>query len=453
MRVLVAAYLFPPTGGAGVQRTLKLVKYLAAEGARVSVLTASNASVPVTDESLLKDVPSDVEVIRVRTFEPAYGTKQRAAASTANPAGSARASGEAKAASWPARLKRLATDAGKQAMIPDPQILWQPAAQLALATRLARGKDDLVFISAPPFSQFLLGPLARLRPRTALVLDYRDEWSTVREIYENRASLPARAGAILERHLVGRAHAVTTATEAFRDRLLSRFPFIEDERVTAIPNGYDPDDFPRDLPRPPAAADKLTVTYAGTAFRLTSPAGFLQAVRLVHARRPDLGKLLRVRFVGRIVDSERPAFEGMKELGVEEAGYVPHEQVAGILSSSHLALCILDEAPGVEHIYPAKIFELMYLAAEHGLSLLTLTPPGVLADLVRRHALGPLFAPRDAEAIAGFLIERLSWFVAGKVPADPTPVAIETFHRRALAKRFLGVFEDAARRAHAQNGR
>jgi len=40
-----------------------------------------------------------------------------------------------------------------------------------------------VLISGPPFSQFLLGPLARLHRGTAVILDYRDEWSTVREVY------------------------------------------------------------------------------------------------------------------------------------------------------------------------------------------------------------------------------------------------------------------------------
>jgi glycosyltransferase involved in cell wall biosynthesis len=445
MRILVATYAFPPTGGAGVQRTVKLVKYLGALGARVSVLTVSNPSVPVRDESLLKDVPGDVEVIRVPTLEPGYATKQKAATPPgAAGAGPLRPGGPR---SLVDRLRQLALDGGRQAMIPDPQILWQPAAQLALGRRLVGGRDDLVFISGPPFSQFLLGPLVRLRPGTALVLDYRDEWSTVRDTYENRASLPARVGGWMERHLVGRAHAITTATGAFRENLLVRFPRLGAERVTEIPNGYDPDDFPTELPGPPEGGDKLVITYAGTAFRLTSPAGLLAAVRLVHAQRPQLGRHLRIRFVGRIVEGERAAFEGMEALGVEQVGYVPHEQVAGILSSSHLALCILDEAPGVENIYPAKVFELMYLAAQHRLSLLTLCPPGVLADLVRDHRLGPCLPPRDPQAIADFLIETLGAFVEGRPPAPPAPVEIARFHRRHLAQRFLRVFEQAVERA------
>jgi len=47
MRALVVSYVFPPTGGAGVGRPLKLVKYLGRHGVQASVLTAANPSVPV----------------------------------------------------------------------------------------------------------------------------------------------------------------------------------------------------------------------------------------------------------------------------------------------------------------------------------------------------------------------------------------------------------------------
>ena len=38
-RVLVLAYYFPPVGGAGVQRTLKFVKYLSALGWDAAVIS------------------------------------------------------------------------------------------------------------------------------------------------------------------------------------------------------------------------------------------------------------------------------------------------------------------------------------------------------------------------------------------------------------------------------
>jgi glycosyltransferase involved in cell wall biosynthesis len=428
LRALVVSYAFPPVGGAGVQRVTKLVKYFGTCGVRPAVLTVANPSVPVIDASLTRDLPPDLDVTRARTLEPAYGAKQAAwAASATNGRASTRQ-----------RAMHALSSIAKQLLVPDPQVLWQPGAQRALASRLARGLDDVVLISGPPFSQFLLAPLARARG-AAVVLDYRDEWSTYRSTYEMTGGRVASlVGDPLEAALLRRAHAVTTATDEFRYNLLARFSFLDPSRVHAIPNGYDPDDFPRDLPAPPR--DRFVVTYAGTIFKLTSARGFIGALRRLHMRAPHLARRLDARFVGRIVDTEQGAFTGSESLGVRRLGYVPHDEVLRQLAASHLVLCLLDDVPGAERIYPAKIFELMYL----GRPILTLAPAGALARLVERHALGPVLPPRDEDAIAAHLEERLRAFAEApdKLPA-PRARDVSRYDRRAQARAFADVLREA----------
>jgi glycosyltransferase involved in cell wall biosynthesis len=425
LRALVVSYAFPPVGGAGVQRVLKLVKYLPRCGIEASVLTARDASVPVRDRSLERDIPPGTEVLRARTFEPGYGAKELAWQIAAQ-----------RAASPLQRVKRQAIALGRSLLVPDPQLLWLPAAHWSLARRLSSARaDDVVFISAPPFSQYLLAGLTRLRRSTALVLDYRDEWSTTSSAYEMSGS--ARASALLERTILRGAHAVTTATEEFRSALLARFKFLDPERVVAIPNGYDTEDFPDSLPGP--GSERFVLSYSGTVFRLTSAGGFLRGLRLLHEREPELAKLLEVRFVGRIVDTEQHHFEGSEALGVRRLGYVSHEQAITHLAESHEALCILDEVSGVERIYPAKIFEIMRV----GRPCLALTPDGALARLVRAHRLGEVVAPRSAEAVASALERRLRAFRDGRYVPDHAPVGIERFDRALQAEQFARVFREA----------
>ena len=193
MRALLVSYVFPPVGGAGVGRTLKLAKYLPDHGVEAAVMTCANPSVPVFDESLMRDVRLDMERIEARTFEPGYGLKK------ATWEGDGAAGDGQAARGLKRRLIGMAGRAARAALVPDPQILWQPHAQLVLGRRLAARKDDVVFISGPPFSQFLLAPLARARPGTAVVLDYRDEWTTYRNTYEMMGRASAMVGASLER--------------------------------------------------------------------------------------------------------------------------------------------------------------------------------------------------------------------------------------------------------------
>ena len=366
IRALMISYAFPPVGGAGVQRVLKLVKYLPACGIAPTVLTSNGKSVPVHDATLEREVPAGVEILRARTLEPGYAKKElawNAKSSTKKTLG--------------IRLTRAAADLARRVLVPDPQVLWLPAAGIAVARRLSsRRPDDVVFISGPPFSQFLLAALARLRPGTAVVFDYRDEWTTTGAEYEMSSS----PGVIelLERRILTKAHVVTVATDEFKRTLLLRFPFLDERRVIVIPNGYDPEDFPSELPSPPT--DRFVVAYVGTVFRVTSARGFLAGLRLFHEREPELARHLETRFVGRIVATETRYFEGSEALGVRRLGYVEHESAIRELASSHLALCLLDEVEGAARIYPAKIFEIMHL----GRPVLALAPEGALSGLVRR---------------------------------------------------------------------
>jgi glycosyltransferase involved in cell wall biosynthesis len=434
MRALIVSYSFPPVGGAGVQRVLKLVKYLPAHGVTPAVLTVENPSVPVSDTSLVHEVPPDVEVLRARTLEPGYHAKQAAWRAEAGTGPGASA------------IRRRAVALARQLLVPDPQLLWLPLAARALARRLARGEDDAILVSGPPFSQFLLAPLARARRGTAVVLDYRDEWATTRTAYEMGGA--ALAGAALERAVLHAAHAVVTATDEFRAALLDRFRFLDPARVHTIPNGYDPDDFPPILPEPPT--DRFVLTYVGTVFRLTSARGLLEAVKRLHAERPELARLLEVRFIGRVVETEAAAFAGTEALGVHRLGYLEHARAVEELAASHAALCLLDDVAGAERIYPAKIFEILYL----GRPCLTLAPEGALATLARKLAPGDVVGPRDVDAIVATLARWLTLFREGlwsgvTAATGGRPVEIGRFHRRRLAGEFAAVL--AAAVADAQS--
>ena len=63
-KVLLISYLFPPVGGPGVQRALKFAKYLPEFGWDPVVLTVKAINYSVYDPSLLKELSSEVEIIR-----------------------------------------------------------------------------------------------------------------------------------------------------------------------------------------------------------------------------------------------------------------------------------------------------------------------------------------------------------------------------------------------------
>ena len=69
-KVLIISYYWPPSGGAGVQRWLKMSKYLPEYGWKPIIFTPSNGESPVEDKSLLQQVHPIVETIKTPIWEP-----------------------------------------------------------------------------------------------------------------------------------------------------------------------------------------------------------------------------------------------------------------------------------------------------------------------------------------------------------------------------------------------
>jgi hypothetical protein len=179
-RVLVVTYNFPPVGGAGVQRVTKFVKYLPQFGWEPTVLTAENPSVPVLDDSLLADIPPQTAVIKARTLEPGYALKRIVSASNTESWNVTRSVSEGAketqdvTPSLTLRVtlasvaKRALRGATNLLLQPDPQVLWNPQAIEVGLRVLSQQKHDAIFVTAPPFSSFLIG--AELARRTGLPL-------------------------------------------------------------------------------------------------------------------------------------------------------------------------------------------------------------------------------------------------------------------------------------------
>ncbi|MEZ4655391.1 MAG: oligosaccharide flippase family protein [Candidatus Eisenbacteria bacterium] len=66
LRILLIAYRFPPQGGGGVQRPAKLVKFWSRAGHKVLVLTSEPVHAQLVDNTLLDEIPREVERIEVK---------------------------------------------------------------------------------------------------------------------------------------------------------------------------------------------------------------------------------------------------------------------------------------------------------------------------------------------------------------------------------------------------
>jgi len=391
-KVLIVAYSFPPVGGAGVQRPTKFVKYLRDYGWEPSVLTVENPSVPVVDESLLKDIPDGVKIFSARTFEPSYTAKQGFIGSQC-----------VIFARFKSVVKRLVLSL----LLPDVQVLWWPFMVMKLISTLRSEKPDCLFVTAPPFSTFVpVVAIGRLF-RVPVVVDFRDEWSFSRQNWENsqKSVLSSFVDCVFERFVVNEASAITVASPYYQSSLAKQYPNSSD-KIHTITNGYDPDDFAGiDLSKSGKSDTGLfTIVYTGTVWRATSLEPFCNGIRSLAETEPAMVSKIKLKVIGRIVAEELAVIDTLrKHIVVETIDYVPHEMIFPEIASADLLLLTLSDLPGADKIIPGKTFE--YIASRK--NIFAIVPEGVTSEIVREFS-KLVAGPRDSDIISRLIFDSIN---------------------------------------------
>lgn len=319
-------------------RATSLARYLPAEGVRLDVLTARNASAVGTDPTLLREIPAEVTVHRTLTLDLPFSLKKRIKRLIAGRKPPAGNPASMAAAGKPSLLKRVIGDI----LQPDPQVTWFPVLTRA-ARRIIRERNiDLVLITAPPFSNVLLVEKLRKEfPRLAIVVDFRDEWlSTTFDLVSFLFTRSERARSVarnVEASAVANATAVVAVTEAARREIRARYPEEPESKFHLIPNGFDATNLRRSAPSAEPRLDgKIVVTYVGTVYASTEPTMLVQALQSLPS---EVKSRFRLRFIGHI---EEPSYrEALLQLGdmVELKGYLPqHEALAAMNETDYVLL-------------------------------------------------------------------------------------------------------------------
>ncbi len=399
-KVLVVAWYFPPWGGAGVQRTVKHVKYLPQLGWQPVVLTGPVPRAGLSDPTLLDDLDEAPLVQRTRAL--------------------------LLPAALPWRLRHALT---RWLLVSDEQAGWYPFALRAASDLIARGGIDAVYTTSTPYTAHLAGLRLKQRFNLPWVADLRDPWA------DNAAIRPPttwhrRRIRRWEQQVVNAASRVTVVSEPMAQDLRSAYPQVEPQRFLTLPNGYDPDDFAHTEPagRQPG---RMGIVYSGSFYGQRSSQPFLAALRNV-LQRGDLPRAaVHVRLVGNVGQA---TLDQVKALGlgdvVEATGYLAHRQSVAYVLGADVLLLMIAPGPGSAGVLTGKIFE--YLAARR--PILALTPPSAAADLIRASRAGVVVDPDDGPAIERQLVEWHGQWQRGELSCASDAAVVERFDRRRLTQ-------------------
>jgi hypothetical protein len=434
MKLLQIAYHYPPMGGAGVQRSVKLSKYLVEFGIEPVVLAGLDPHY-AADASLLADVPAGADVRRiehrplVQRLIAWRGQRQAARPSAPGPA----------FATSGARQRDRLLAAYASVLFPDDKAGWARSAFGPGRELLREHGVELILSSAPPMSSHALAARLSRAAGVPWVADYRDLW-TDNPAYAApawRRALDRRA----EARWLASAAGVVTVTPTLARALAARLP--ADKPLAMIPNGYDEADFTAVDPAP-REAGCCRVVHAGTLYGHQSPQPLLEAAAALFEREPALASTLRLRLVGQVGARFEPAlaaFAGRFPGVLQRTGFVDHRRAVSEMLAADLLVLIIGGGPAARGVLSGKVFE--YLRA--GRPILLIGPAdGDAAQLLRSHADGVVTEPPDIAGIAA----ALRGVCLAEAPPPPGDAAAARYERRALAQQ-MAVF---LRRCRGQRG-
>lgn len=437
-RLLVVAYYFPPSGGPGVQRVLKHVKYLPEFGWEPVVLTVRDGEFPARDPTLVEEIPPWVHVERTPILEP-YSlyrllTRHRTPIDihvlTTTPREQTLA-------------ERLAHWVRATVFIPDARVGWLLTAVPAGKRLIRRFGIQALYSSSPPYTCSLIARQLKRWSRLPWVAGFRDPWTGFLTT-PRRWWLPARIDRTLERSVFEEADAVECAWEGIAEDALRKYPHLPREKFVYIPNGFDPADYP---PPPQERTERFTITYAGSLYGRRNPVVLLRALELLAARGELSPEHVRLRIVGRCGEEVVQTLHASPFwASTELLPYVPHRESLRFVVGSDLLLLVVDEAEDNHAIVPGKVFE--YLGA--GKPIVAIAPHGsAIERLLEETAAGVVVDRTEVERCAEVLRTHYRrWSGAPAPPFTPNWDAIVRYERRTAAYKLAQLLDTVSSHRH-----
>ncbi|MCX6153298.1 MAG: glycosyltransferase family 4 protein [Candidatus Kapabacteria bacterium] len=455
-KLLIIAYYFPPSGGSGVQRVLKHVKYLPEFGWQPVVLTVSNGLFPARDESLLSQVPDSTIVYKSETYEPyniyrkLTGKKQGVAIDVNT--------------IWKENEKLSFKEAFANFIratffIPDARVGWLATAGNAIKKIMAEHKIDAIYSSSPPYTCSIIARNAKRKYNLPWIAGFRDPWTEF-ITQPVRWWLPALVDRHFERTVFNEADAVECAWLGIIKDALHKYPQLDKNKFFHIPNGFDSEDFPKCLTQThsnnsviPANAGipngsmegdscirrndmlekgKFTITYTGAMYGRRNPETFLQAIESLIQRNEVNPDEIKLKFVGRFGADIEKMFNSVSfPNSIESIPYLPHGESIKQLIESDVTLLIVDSTKESEEIVPGKVYEYVGLRKP----VIAIAPPqSAIAVLMTETGCGRCAAQEDIESIAQIFKQYYQNWKNSSALIVPDDDAINRYERRTGAK-------------------
>jgi glycosyltransferase involved in cell wall biosynthesis len=365
-RVLIILYYWPPSGGAGVHRWLKFVKYLRNFGWEPIVYVPSNPDYPIIDSKRLDEIPSDIEIIKRPIWEP-FSLYRKFTGKKKDTKMDFGHLVNVKTYIQKGWKERLAIWIRGNFFIPDSRVFWVNPSFRFLSDYYNKNKFQAVISSGPPHSLHLIALKLKLKFNVPWMADFRDPWS------EYFSSLMLTKWAV-NKHTTLEKKILQTADKVVVIGRNMQMQNFENAGIHSdiVMNGFDIDDY-QCLEKPLFKKEKCTLLYAGTLSQRRNNSLFWKVIKSLIDANELFASKLNIQLVGKVDSSVLEDIKKYKlESFIDIVDFIPFEEVVKRQMEATVLLLFVDNFEGAKWVLTGKFFE--YLASNR--PILALGPLG-----------------------------------------------------------------------------
>ena len=424
-RVLIISYYWPPSGGPGVQRWLKFVKYLPEYNIEPILFVPKNANYPLIDNSLADQVDTDLKVIshpitEISKFLPKFEFLKSARAGNI---------------SIPANqsfFQKLFFFLRGNLFIPDMKIFWKNSSVNFLSDYISKNNIDAIITTGPPHSVHLIGLELKRKLDVKWISDFRDPWVNLN--YLNRFHLLSsskKSHKSLRNKVLINSDAVIVTSEKLKNLFLNITT-----NVFKITNGFDYINREINLDK------KFSISHVGSLYPERNPK-FLWDV-LEELFDGSLFSDLQINFIGNTSEKIKKELSKRKfKKSMKFYDYVDYNKATELMCSSQVLLMVEVNDEQSSYAIPGKLFD--YLNSKR--PIISIGPAGSeVAHILNNTKSGKFFNYNEVNSLKPH-IEKLYDRFKNDSNNSSNNHSIDKYHRKNLTKKLTEIIESVSEKS------
>jgi glycosyltransferase involved in cell wall biosynthesis len=416
-KLLIITYYWPPSGGPGVQRWLKFVKYLPDFNVQPIVYVPENPTYPIIDNGLQSEVWDNAIILKNKIVEP-YGLASFFGKNKTKKISSGIIPNQKKQSF----LEKTLLWVRGNLFIPDARFLWVKPSVTYLKKYIQVNDIDTIITSGPPHSLHLIGLQLKKELNIKWLADFRDPWTTIG--YHKALKLSSYAEKkhkALEKEVLNSADTIIVTSKTTK----TEFQVITTRPIEVITNGYDIEHVEKQ-----PLDNKFSLAHIGSFLSERNPKILWQALQELVTENETFKNDFQLKLIGA---TSKEVLDTISEFNLTDyvlnLGYVSHQEAIEHQRKSQVLLLIEINSDETKSIIPGKLFE--YMISER--PIIAIGPEGSdFAEIITSTNTGVFFTYDKKEELKAILLNYYELYQKNNLKVNA--VGLQQYSRKNLTE-------------------